>query len=204
MKIPKGQTEDEVVRIMTKVASGLGYKFQFGYHSIEDMKQMGIQFAIEALDKYDETRPLENFLWIHVFNRLYNEKRNKYSRPNTPCYQCPLYNTKLESQCENFADRMECNLYNGWFTRNESKKNLMSTLELDNVNDEYEENMRLEDEDHESKELIGLIDSNVSIEFRQDWLRLRDNLKLSKVRRTRILEEISLILEKYGIQKEEW
>ena len=39
------------------------------------MKQQAAIFALEGLEKYDNKRPLENFLWTHVRNRLFNYKR---------------------------------------------------------------------------------------------------------------------------------
>jgi hypothetical protein len=35
---------------------------------------------MDAMDRYDESRPLENFLAVHVKNRLNNFKRDKYYR----------------------------------------------------------------------------------------------------------------------------
>ena len=82
LKFPSNIPEEEVLEIIEIVATRLCHKFKFGYHTAEDIKQQARMFAWEGLDKYDEIRPLENFLWTHVRNRLYNFKRNNYSRPN--------------------------------------------------------------------------------------------------------------------------
>ena len=64
--MPDNYTESEVIDIINTVADRLCYKFKFGYHSAEDMKQQARLFAWQGLEKYDGKRPLENFLWTHV------------------------------------------------------------------------------------------------------------------------------------------
>ena len=81
-------TEEEVLETIEKIANKLCYKFKFGYHGVEDMKQQATLFALEGLDSYDEKRPLENFLWTHVRNRLFNYKRDNFERPDKPCFSC--------------------------------------------------------------------------------------------------------------------
>ena len=77
---------DDANDIIERVSSRLAQKFRFGYHTIDDMKQQAALFAWEGIyDSWDDSRPLENFLWIHVRNRLYNFKRNNYGRPEKPC-----------------------------------------------------------------------------------------------------------------------
>ena len=82
--------ENELLNVIDIITKKLAYKFKFGYHDIEDMKQQISIFAIEGLKNYDHKRPLENFLWTHVRNRLFNYKRDNYQRPDKPCYSCPL------------------------------------------------------------------------------------------------------------------
>ena len=80
MKIPKGMTEKEVTETINKVADRYAYKFQFGFYTPDDIRQEAFIIAMEAMDRYDESRPLENFLAVHVKNRLNNFKRDKYYR----------------------------------------------------------------------------------------------------------------------------
>ena len=47
MRIPKGMTEEEVLDVIEEVASKLVYKFKFGYHEVEDMKQQAVLEAIQ-------------------------------------------------------------------------------------------------------------------------------------------------------------
>src|SRR3990172_4720235 len=98
-KIPKGMTEKEVLNVIEEVISSLAYKFKFGYHSIEDMKQQARLYAWEGLDKFE--------------------------RPDKPCKTCPFNAYIVDTdECTEYNDKMECHLYNGWINRNESKRNI--------------------------------------------------------------------------------
>jgi len=82
----------------------------------------------------------------------------------------------------------------GWLNRNTAKKNVISPLELSEVSDEQERNMRIEDsvmEDMAHKELMEKIDNSVPIKFREDWLRLKYGLRIPKTRR----EELQTCIE---------
>jgi len=204
MKLPPGKTEQEVLDIIDNVANRLARKFMFGYHSFEDMKQQARLHALKGLAKYDGVRPLENFLWVHVRNRLYNDKRDNFARPNIPCHTCPFFNTELKSQCEEYADRMECDLYSNSYKRNEAKKNLASTVCIDNILTDDEVNMKTYDNDFEVTELLGLIDKEMSVESREDWIRLKEGLRLPKSRKDKLLEEIHGIFEENKINSEDW
>jgi len=198
MKIPDNHSEQEVLDVIENIANRLCYKFKFGYHSPEDMKQQARLFAWEGLEKYDKKRPLENFLWTHVRNRLYNFKRNNYSRLEKPCDTCELY---VNKKCTAFVDQEECNLYKGWLDRNNSKKNLMHSISVEFDQKEHE---------HSAigtlfaKEVSELLDEKLHVRFREDWIRLLNNLKLNKIRKNKILEEIKSILKENGIDQETW
>ena len=202
MKVPKGYTEQEVVDIIEKVSSRLAGKFKFGYHGIEDMKQQAAMIALESLDKYDETRPLENFLYVCVHNGLFNEKRNKFERPDKPCFTCPFYDKhclKSSNQCAEFNDRMDCKLYNNWSIRNGAKKNIMKPIDIYNVRDEREQNMRVDDhvDDIVQKELWNIIDKHLDIGLRADYIKIKNNVKLPKKRRVIVEQAIFDIMREH-------
>jgi len=73
-------TEAEVVQTILEVTKRLSSSFTFAYFDKEDIEQEAFLMGMEALDRYDEARPLENFLFIHIKNRLKNFKRDKYYR----------------------------------------------------------------------------------------------------------------------------
>ena len=72
MTIPSNMTEEQVLQTINNIANRLAAKFKFGYHELEDMKLQARLFEWQGLKNYDGVRPLENFLWTHVRNRLYN------------------------------------------------------------------------------------------------------------------------------------
>ena len=139
-------TEEEIVQIINRVVAALAYNFKFGYYDYEDMKQEGFVFAIEALPRYNpDIGPLENFLRSHVRNRFLNLQRDKLSRFQSPCSSCPFFDPNREvreNQCAAFEDKMECEKWGGWINRNAAKKNLAEPLDLSNIRDEKEKNMK--------------------------------------------------------------
>jgi hypothetical protein len=190
MKIPDGLTEQEVLDTIESVAKRLAPKFKFGYHDIEDIKQEAFICAAEKLDndKYDGKRPLENWLYVCIHNHLFNNKRNKFARPDKPCHTCPFYDKncdKSTNQCTEFANKMDCALYYNWSIRNDSKKNIMQPTDIMNIADEHEKNMKIDDQIDkvELDELWALIDCKLDIKLRADYIRLRSNIKIPKQRR---------------------
>jgi DNA-directed RNA polymerase specialized sigma24 family protein len=196
-------TEQQVLDVIDRVSKRLAPKFRFGYHGIDDMRQMAALFAWQGLEHYDGIRPLENFLWTHVRNRLYNEKRNKYERPDKPCFHCDFYEN---GECSQYDDIMECELFKGWYIRNTTKKNLMSAIDLESVHDEKENNMRQSDneEQMDERDLMKLIEAQLPVEYREDFIRLKMNNKLRKVKKERLLLVIMEILEENNIDTQAW
>lgn len=76
MIIPKGMTEIEVIAIMQKVVSKIAPRYVTRGYSLEDMKQEAIIMCMEAMPRFDGERPLENFLSVHVSNRMKNFLRD--------------------------------------------------------------------------------------------------------------------------------
>ena len=209
MKIPKGMTESEVLTSIERIANGLAYKYNFGDYSIDDMKQEARIEAIDGLERYDSTKgKLETFLWTHVNNRLYNLKRNKFARPDKPCLDCPLnaydpHRLKSTNQCTAYDDRADCEPFASWEKRNSSKKNIMSPIGMGNVQDEKERNMRQEDsiaQDIDYTNMVALLDEKIPVPLRKSWIKMKNDIKLSKADKTKLLDVIRLILaeENYG------
>ena len=198
-------SEQQIIEIIDKIASRLGPKFRFGYHTNEDMKQQASLFAWDGMVAWDGVRPLENFLWVHVRNRLYNFKRNNYGRPEKPCEHCPLkaYDPnckKSTSGCTKFENLMDCGLYKGWTDRNASKRNLMSSYSVI-----FEQPQDIDASDIVFKrDLFDLLDRQMPVYLREDWIRLTNNLKISKIRRQKILDKIGEILKENDIDPETW
>lgn len=186
-------TEEDFVKALDSISKKLIYKFKFGYHEVEDMKQQAAIFAMEGLEHYDSSRPLENFLWTHVRNRLFNFKRDNYFRPDNVCAKCPLYdpeNKYSTNQCKKFIDKNDCEIYRAAQERNNMKKNIVKPCSI-----EY---------DHESKndllgdigndEILKIIESKISIKYRETYLRLKGGSKVSKQDLLKLREHIHDIL----------
>ena len=202
--IPQGMTEQQVIQIIDNIAKRLANKFKFGYHEIEDMKQQARLFAWEGIDNYDGVRPLENFLWTHVRNRLYNFKRNNFGRPDKPCDSCPYFDIAHENDkgypCKAYDDHEECDLYMGWLKRNTAKRNIMNTAQLDlevRQSDAIEEAI-------DKKHIFNVVDQSLPVHYREDWIRFINNLKISKFKKEALIEAIAEILKENNIDEKTW
>jgi len=205
MKIPDGYTEQQVIQIINNISNKIVNKFKFGYHEKDDMKQ---QVYIEVLkpdkagknilDKFDpkKGKPLESFLWIHIRNRLYNFKRNNYARPEKPCDACPL-NAYVNKKCTAYTDELDCEHYFKWVGRNNTKKNLMSTKFY---YDTTESDSLSVEETVFSKEIYSIVNSNIPLSLREDWLRFTNKLKLTKTKKENLIKNILIILKEHGIE----
>lgn len=184
--------ENELLKVIDIITKKLAYKFKFGYHDIEDMKQQISIFAIEGLKNYDHTRPLENFLWTHVRNRLFNYKRDNYQRPDKPCYSCPLFD-KSSALCTKYGNKNDCDLYAKWLNRNQNKKKLMHLTTVDEIKD-YGNIFADSSEQVEHSEILQSIENNLNGEYRSTYLKLKNGTKVSKSDKDKLLAKIREIL----------
>ena len=201
--LPVGMTEEKLVEILERVAGGLSRKFRFGYHTVEDIKQRGIELGLIAIDdrSYDSSMPLENFLWRHIHNRLCNDKRNKYERLDKPCLKCPwkAYDPDLlnsSSGCTKHCELKDCKPYLEWIKRNSQKKNLMGNAES-----------LVEVTDRDSKEhyqdIVLIIEDQLPVEFREDYLRMKHGDKISRTRHAELTKAITELLEENKVDLSE-
>lgn len=198
-KLHNKVNESEFLAVWEKISKKLGYKFKFGYHSHEDMKQQAAIFALEGLKNYDKSRPLENFLWTHVRNRLFNYKRDNYQRPDKPCLTCPFYkpnSPSCPSECSEFDQKTDCSLYSSWSIRNDAKKNIMKPVTIDKINENSNEIANDNFLDNISnQEILTLINKNISIKNRPILLKLLGGSKVPKTEIKKLVHEIKKILQ---------
>ena len=191
--------EDDLVATINRVVNRLAYKFRFGFHDIDDIKQEGRLYALQAMDKYDGVRPLENFLYTHIRNRLINFKRDKLSRYDKPCLGCPFYDPHLDksnSQCAEFSDKTQCKPWKIWITRNESKKNIMEPITIpDNASSLMRGNSVVDE--ISDVELVKLIKEHIPVALRADYFRMIGGVTISKQRKDRVKEAVLEILKRY-------
>ena len=175
-------SEQELLDTINIISKKLAYKFKFGYHEIEDMKQQISVFAIEGLQNYDYDRPLENFLWTHVRNRLFNYKRDNYQRPDKPCNSCPMYDKfcgDTENDCLKYKKKSDCSMYQLWHIRNNAKKNLMYLNSIDEIK-EYLPNIISAQSNEEDRELILFLEEELIEDHRKIFLKLKSGSKVYK------------------------
>jgi hypothetical protein len=85
--------------------------------------------------------------------------------------------------------------------RNQRKKNLMSPIDLANVDDEHENNMKVfvdETDNVETKDIFAIIDKDLPMNMRPLYLKYKFGTKLTKSQRTKIQDTIREILAKHG------
>ena len=196
--------ENEFLRVIDVISKKLAYKFKFGYHDFDDMKQQISIFALEGLKNYDHKRPLENFLWTHVRNRLFNYKRDNYQRPDKPCLSCPLYDPHLKktsSGCEQYSNKEDCSLYNSWLNRNTTKKNLMHLNTIDEIKDygnTFTSEENLLDHSIETNELWNLIEDHLNGEYRTIYLKVKSGAKVCKADMDKLAVKLKEIIKDNG------
>ena len=71
-------TEEETLDHINKVVNRISPKYVFYGYTLDDMKQESFLICMDALDKYDNNRPLENFLSVCLSNRLKNFVRDNH------------------------------------------------------------------------------------------------------------------------------
>ena len=199
-KKKKVHINDDTMIVINNIANRLANRFRFGYHDLNDMRQQARLFALEGLEKYDGVRPLENFLWTHVRNRLFNFKRDKYARPTKPCLDC-VHMTDNDVDCVKYNNLQECQVYSKWIKRNLQKKNLMNFIDLNGVKDEHEKTMSFSynlDNIIEHKEILKIINDELPIALRPIFKKLQFGIKLNKSQKNKIQDVLKEILNKHG------
>jgi len=78
MKIPKNMSEEQVLSSIDAIVNRIAHKYTFYGYDVEDIKQEAFIICLDALNRYDEKRPLENFLSVNLSNRLKNFIRDNH------------------------------------------------------------------------------------------------------------------------------
>lgn len=78
MKIPKNMTYDQLMKQIEVVINRIAPRYTFNTYDVDDIKQEAFIICMDALKRYDQKRPLENFLSVHLSNRLKNFVRDNY------------------------------------------------------------------------------------------------------------------------------
>ena len=165
MKIPKGMNETEVVNTILKISKKLAHRYTFTSYEVEDIEQEAFLIGIAGLSKYDQGRPLENFMYVHINNRLKTFKRDNYYR--------------LEHGA---AEKIQ-----------KSKKDILEPLDIHELY--HIATGDTISEDAELSEVLERIDEELPSNMRSDYLKLKNNATLSKSRKAKVMGFIESILE---------
>lgn len=193
-KIHQVPLNDKTIKIIQRVAKKLANKYTFGYVDAEDVEQEAFIIGMGVLNKYDpEIASLETFLYIHISNRLKNMKRDNYFRKDFVCRYCG----RKDPNCEHCKRRE-------W--RLAAKKHLLEPVDIDNINCDSEKNICLPPEissNIELNEILSIINQKLDVSLREDYLRWKDGVPISKNHKQAIEECIMQILEDCGYYKED-
>lgn len=164
METPSGMSDEEVTSMILKVAQKLAPKYVFASYDIEDIEQEAFIIALDALTRYESDKPLENFLYAHVNNRLKNFKRDNYYRQD-------------HGSAQQIQDR---------------KKNLLEPIDIDCLYSISTKDSTVTDA--HIREITELIDKKLPSNLRRDYLKLRNNAPLPKSRKAHVIKVIEDII----------
>lgn len=203
METPEGLTETDVLEIISKTVAYLAPSFRFGYFDIEDMKQEGTIFCIEALPSFDFDKSCQDnvadalltFLKTHVRWRFLNMRRKQLSRAEPPLCDCTL--------CSNDSpNRLDCKKYQNWVKRNISKKSLMEPFDVEAVYHDGASHTPNIEQNIMASDIKQILNEHIPASCRADYRRFVEGVSLPKNKRERLIEQIKEILAKHWGENE--
>lgn len=185
----------EVTRNVAVIIAKLGPKFQFGPYELEDLESEAVIWINEKFHRYDESRAkkngLFNFMYTVIKNKLYNLKRDEFSRLDPPCTKCPL-NAYVNKVCTAYENMEECGYYSKWLKINQSKEQLTSVY---SANDSRDEKIKSPLDSMISSEELQKIWNKLSERHRKTMEDVLTNEKVNKVRLNNLVKECRWILD---------
>ena len=166
MKIPDNMTEQEVVDQIEKVCNRIAPRYTFYGYTLEDIKQESFIICMEALNRYDNSRPLENFLSVNLSNRLKNFVRDNHF----------IHSDDL--------DRVR----------------VLKPAQLDHDNAVVDKDKNISYDSIEYKNMADIIDVKIPASLRLDYLRMINDVYITKQRREELVDKIQEILQEHGYE----
>lgn len=179
-------TEEQVLASIDRIVDVLAPKYKFGYFTLDDIKQEGRLAGLKGLEKYNEALPLDNFMFIHIKNRLSNFKRDNFRRNDPPCQHC--HNEVKHEHTK------ACDKHARWAKANASKTRVASPYSLlDSDTEKY-----TYESSTDFQELSQLIDDALPALLRSAYLKMRAGDKTVTAEEKRQVEDIvRVIAEKF-------
>lgn len=169
MIIPSGMTSDQVIRQIEKVVKRIAPKYTFYGYTVDDISQESFIICMEALPRYDATRPLENFLSVHLSNRLKNFVRDNH-----------------------FTN-----------TEDTNKVRVMKPAQLDHEHSLVDQRnlFAIDENSIDYGEMSKVIDKKLPAQYRLDYLKMQNEVYVSRQRKEEIVIVIREILTENGYEK---
>lgn len=159
------QPTPEQQKTILKVIDRIAPRYVFGYYELDDIKQESYIICLEALPKYDKSRPFENFISKHLSNRLKTLIRDKYSRSN-------IESSKHEQL-------------------NQSKKNLMDLKSADGQHKMYEDDIL---DKLSTTEAVETLMRELPPSMRNNFYRLANGVSIQSAKKNALFSKIKEIL----------
>lgn len=165
MILPEGLTEEQFLEAFNNVIVKIAHKYTFTSYETEDIEQEAFLIALGALKDFDTSRSLDNFLYIHLSNRLKNFKRDNYYR-----YEVGAAH-KIQETKKNILEPIDIH-------------ELFHIATLDNISD-----------DAHLSELMSIIDIHLPANMRSDYLKMKNRGKITKARKNKVIKKIQEIID---------
>jgi hypothetical protein len=199
---PAGVTEESFLAAVNLIARVLAKK-AFGPHDEGDVAQLVAVWSLEAVHRYDPAKgSLDSLLYSHCSNQLSNLRRNETGcRTDYPCRVC--YEHAIGAG-DGHEDGSVCPQFAAWWERRLTKGRLARPVGIDKVFVEGESRMKADsmvETEVEMQELIRLIDVQLPLELRADYLRLRAGewASIPIPRRRAVRHKVAEILREAGV-----
>ena len=201
-----GITEEEALSIIKKTVDYLAPSFRFGYYDIDDMRQEGTIFCLEALPSFNFDKSIQDdvgdalftFLKTHVRWRFLNMRRKRLTRIEPPPCECELCSTDS-------ANRLDCKKYSNWVKRNMAKRSLMEPFDVDEVYNTDASFTPKTEEQIMSSDIIAILNEHIPASLRADYRMFLDGVSISKSKRINLISNIkSILAEHYSGEALDW
>lgn len=160
----------EQLSVVQTIAKKLSYKYTFGHYDACDIEQEAILIGLKALESYDESQPLENYVYTCIKNRLVNFKRDNYHRRACDCGKC--------KPC----------------LKRETKRNILEPVSINSINDIDERRTYVESETYDIEDIQNLVDENLPAEYREDYLKIQAGVKVPYATKKKIVSLVEEII----------
>lgn len=169
MRIPRGFDEQKVMDCIQLVVNRIAPRYIFYGYTVDDIKQEAFIICMEALPRYDGVRPLENFLSVHLSNRMKNFVRDNHFMGD--------------------ADENRVKVYQP------------AQLDHENTLVDNHEKYTVNEEKIDYREMQKIIDKYLPASYRFDYLKMVNDVYITKQRREEIVEVVREILQEHGYEK---